>query len=127
MTSEVLVYVNALIETLEIDYRLYKTKSHQQYPNAEYHNQALEQIRSGTYDFGIKFTVDEGNKYYKIIMMQSGNKSVHAFVNKNTGEVFKAASWKSPAKNVRYNLLDPTSRKDIYRKADWASSYLYAR
>ena len=30
--------------------------------------------------------------------------SVHAFVDKNTGEVFKPASYNAPAKHVRYDL-----------------------
>ena len=39
-------------------------------------------------------------------MMDSNSQceSVHAFVDKKTGEVYKAASYKAPAKIVRYNL-----------------------
>ena len=70
------------------------------------------------------FTVEEGCKYLKIVMSTSGNRSVHAFVDRITGDVYKAASWKAPAKGVRYNLLkDPET---CYRKADWAGGYLYA-
>ena len=34
--------------------------------------------------------------------------SVHAFIDKNTGDVFKAAAWSAPAKGVRYNILTQT-------------------
>ena len=31
--------------------------------------------------------------------------SVHAFIDQKTGDVFKPASFKAPAKGVRYNVL----------------------
>ena len=68
------------------------------------------------------FTVGEGRKYFKVIMSTSGSKSVHAFVDRD-GNVYKAASYKAPAKGVRYNLL--TDPETCYRKADWAGGYLY--
>ena len=52
---------------------------------------------------------------------------VGEFIDKNTGDVYKPASWKSPAKHVRYNLLDPKSREYCYKVADWVGSYLYLR
>jgi len=58
---------------------------------------------------------------------QSGSTSVSAFVDKETGEVYKPASFKAPAKGVRFNLLDKNSREECYRRADWAGGYLYAR
>ena len=69
------------------------------------------------------FDVKEGRKYWKI---HDGN-GVHAFVDRNNGNVFKPASWKSPSKGVRYNLLDEYSRLSCLDKADWAGSYLYVR
>ena len=67
------------------------------------------------------FKMELGRKYWKI---HDGN-GVHAFVDKNNGNVFKPASWRSPAKGVRYNLLDENSRLSILSEADWAGSYLY--
>ena len=53
-----------------------------------------------------KFYIESGRKYHKIVMeTESQSKSVHAFVDKKTGEVFKPASYKAPAKIVRFNLL----------------------
>jgi hypothetical protein len=129
--SEVLNYTQSLCEALEIDFRLYNTKQHrlsaEREINADYHNQCLQQIAAGTYDFGYEFVIEEGKKYHKVIMIAHGSRSVHCFVNKNTGEVYKSASWKAPAKGVRFNLLDDTSREQCYRNCDWAGSYLYAR
>ena len=75
-----------------------------------------------------KFYIESGRKYHKIVMeTESQSKSVHAFVDKKTGEVYKAASYKAPAKIVRYNLLEIASREECFSRADWAGSYLYIR
>ena len=57
----------------------------------------------------------------------TGSRSVHAFVDKKTGDVYKPASFKAPAKIVRYNLLRIESREQCYQRADWAGGYLYVR
>ena len=75
-----------------------------------------------------KFYIESGRKYHKLIMeTESGSRSVHAFVDKKTGEVYKPASFKAPAKHVRYNLLSEISREECYARADWAGGYLYIR
>ena len=75
-----------------------------------------------------KFYIESGRKYHKVIMeTESGSCSVHAFVDKKTGEVYKPASWKAPAKIVRFNLLEITSREQCFARADWAGGYLYVR
>lgn len=79
----------------------------------------------GKFDYNmIYFEVETGRKYYKIVMVKQPGSSVHCFVDKKTGDVFKAASWAAPAKGVRFNILRDM---DILRNADWAGSYLYAR
>ena len=72
----------------------------------------------------VRFEVNSGRKYLKINQIGGG---VHAFVNKETGEVFKPASWKSPAKHVRYDLRSIKQRRVCFMNADWAGSYLYLR
>ena len=53
---------------------------------------------------------------------------MNCFVNKNTGEVYKPASYNSPhTKHVRYNLLDEDSRAECLHRADLAGGYLYLR
>jgi hypothetical protein len=54
-----------------------------------------------------------------------GSRSVHAFVDMKTGEVYKPASIKAPAKGVRFNLLVITDREWLLEHADWAGGYLY--
>jgi len=72
----------------------------------------------------MNFEIEAGRKYYKINQVNGG---VHAFIDKKTGDVFKPASWRGPAKIVRYNLLNPISREDCFNRADWAGGYLYVR
>ena len=78
----------------------------------------------GTSDY--KFYIESGRKYHKLIMETNGNsRSVHAFVDKNSGAVYKSASWKAPAKGIRFNLLDDNSREECLSRCDWAGGYLY--
>ena len=72
------------------------------------------------------FDVVEGRKYWKIMMINN-QESVHAFIDKKTGDVYKPASWRGPAKIVRYNLLDEVSYGECIARADWAGGYLYMR
>ncbi len=89
----------------------------------------------------MKFVIKTGKKYYKIVQQEletwSGSKyygqyrdgSVHAFVDKETGEVYKPASWRAPAKHVRFNLSDVKQMKFLCdpKNVDWAGGYLYLR
>lgn len=74
------------------------------------------------YNQDYTFQVEEGKKYLKLISV-FGQRSVHAFVDKNTGDLYKAASWNAPAKGVRFNLLRDM---EMLRKiATWHTGYLY--
>ena len=78
----------------------------------------------------MEFELDSsGRKYHKIwqVSGSNGSKSCHAFIEKKTGEVYKPASYKAPAKIVRYRLLEIASREECFSRADWAGSYLYVR
>jgi len=72
----------------------------------------------------ITFSITTGKKYIKIIQDNGG---VHAFVNKNTGEVYKPAGWKAPAKHVRYDMRIINQRERMLTMCDWAGGYLYMR
>ena len=91
---------------------------------------ALENNYNGQYpndnqsDWQPRFKLELGRKYWKI---NETNGGVHAFVDRNNGNVFKPASYKSPAKHVRYNLLDESSFNNCISRADWCGSYLYLR
>ena len=80
--------------------------------------------RYGGSDANYKFEIQTGRKYHKIV---AKNQGVHAFVNKTTGEVFKPASYKAPAKHVRYDLRIINDRERCFSNADWAGGYLYLR
>lgn len=91
----------------------------------DYHKACIEDLKSGRSDYD--FIFESGRKYHKIIMDVRGSRSVHAFIDKKTGEVYKSASWKSPAKGVRFNLCLIKDREWLFENADWAGAYLYAR
>ena len=75
-----------------------------------------------------KFYIESGRKYHKLIMETGGSsRSVHAFIDKKTGDVFKPASFKAPAKHVRFNLCIMSDREWLMANADWAGGYLYLR
>ena len=76
---------------------------------------------------GYDFYIESGRKYHKIVMDGSGSRSVHCFVDKNTGEVYKSASWKAPAKGVRFDLRVIKEREFVLENCDWAGGYLYAK
>jgi len=91
----------------------------------KYHLSCIEDLKNGKCDYD--FTFESGHKYHKIIMNANGSRSVHAFVDKKTGEVYKSASFKSPAKGVRYDLRIIEQREWLLKNADWAGAYLYIR
>ena len=74
------------------------------------------------------YALISGRKYHKVMQCVDGQtESVHAFIDKKTGSVFKPASIKAPAKGERYNLCLIKDREWLFENADWAGSYLYSR
>ena len=82
------------------------------------------------------FKMKLGKKYWKSSMwdvesdgVHFSSGGVHAFVDKNTGEVYKPASYKSPAKHVRYDMRIITDRAKLHNPnfTDWSGGYLYMR
>ena len=78
---------------------------------------------------GYHYSLDSsGRKYHKVFMHIGDRRdSIHAFIDKKTGEVYKPASIKAPAKGVRFNLLIMDQREECLARADWAGGYLYMR
>ena len=104
---------------------------------SDYANQQLAEIENGTAKL-MKFKVYTGKKYYKIVQQefdtfQNRNEyrdgSVNCFIDKKTGEVYKPASWKAPAKHVRYDMRIIQQREYLLNpdNIDWAGGYLYMR
>jgi len=82
-----------------------------------------------------KYEIKSGRKYHKVVasdLQTNGERwsqGVHAFVDKNTGEVYKPASWKSPAQYVRFDMRIINQREQLHnpRFTDWAGGHLYLR
>ena len=129
--SNVEHYTVMLCDALYLDIKRQQLKWHNQALETaddfdrKYHLRKIDEINNNGVDH--EFYIESGRKYHKLIHRTSGSNSVHCFVDKKTGEVYKSASWKAPAKGVRYNLLDESSREECYARADWAGGYLYLR
>ena len=102
---------------------------------SRYAQEQLDALNDGSFK-GMRFTITEGKKYYKIISndwderrKEWNSGGVHAFVNKKTGEIYKPASWKSPAKHVRYDLRVIRDREYVLNpdNCGWSGGYLYMR
>ena len=142
-------WVQTYADTITKNYREYhihtlKGNLSGNYP--EYAREQLDEIEKGTEKL-MYFKIKTGKKFYKIVQMnyekfwkngiirESENVygyregSVHAFVDKQTGQVYKPASWAAPAKHVRYDLRIIREREFLLNSnnTDWAGGYLYLR
>ena len=136
-------YVNDYADAITENYRRYHIRTlkgnlHGNYP--EYAREQLDAIENGTANL-MKFKVYTGKRYYKIVQQefetweksryygQYRDSSVHCFVDKETGDVFKAASWSAPAKHIRFSFQNVDHLKFLLNpdNVDWAGCYLYIR
>ena len=136
-------WVKTYADTITENYRRYHVATLEgnlsgKYP--EYARRQLDEIKNGTANL-MKFKVKTGKKYYKIVQQefetwekskyygQYRDSSVHAFVDKQTGQVYKPASWAAPAKHVRYDLRIIREREFLLnpKNCDWAGGHLYMR
>jgi hypothetical protein len=124
-----------LCDALKQNYIDYSIKSHKRClergESVDYNNARITELKNGECDYD--FIIESGRKYHKIIMVIdngpdcSPSLSCHAFVDKKTGSVLKSASWKSPAKGVRYDLRIIEQREWLLENASWCGGYLYAK
>ena len=133
-------YTEDYCKAITENYRMYHIQSltRGDHPSPEYAQQQLDEVENGTANL-LKFEIREGKKYYKIVQVefdtfQNRNEyrdsSVHSFVDKNTGDVYKPASWRSPAtKHVRFTFQKPEDIRFLLNpiNVDWAGGYLYLR
>ena len=133
-------WVQTYADTITKNYRDYHIRTLKgnlsgNYP--EYAREQLDEIEKGTEKL-MYFKIKTGKKFYKIVQMnfdtfQNRNEyregSVHAFVDKQTGQVYKPASWQAPAKHVRYDLRIIKEREFLFNSNNtgWAGGYLYLR
>ena len=120
-TETVSKYVDQLCDALAAEYKSYHRRMIEgnaarfadgRRDLSNYAQEQLAALDNGTAKL-MRFRVQSGRKYFKIIQQdydtfQDRNEyrdgGVHAFVDKKTGEIYKPASWKSPAKHVRYDM-----------------------
>jgi len=125
----VVKYTWMLCDALRQNYIDTAIRGHKQYiqrdESVDYHKACIQDLQSGTSP--VDYTIESGKKYHKIIMSNYDSRSVHAFIDKQTGAVLKPASWRGPAKGERYNLLIIKQREWLYENADWSGGYLYAK
>ena len=137
-------YVNDYADAITENYRRYHIKTltrnltESRYP--DYAQEQLDAIENGTANL-MKFKVYTGKRYYKIVQQefetweksryygQYRDSSVHCFVDKETGDVYKPASWSAPAKHIRFTFQNVDHLKFLLNpdNVDWAGGYLYLR
>ena len=134
-------YVDEYCKALTENYKQETMRSYERYitlkESAEYYGERLLEILRGEANLD-RFRYTEGKKYFKVVRetfdeFQGRNiwrdTTVHAFVDKVTGAVYKPAGWKAPAKHVRFNLSNDFERQQLHDPnfVDWAGGYLYLR
>ena len=137
-------YVIKYCEALEENFKQYSMDSMKrnldEKRNPEYksyYQEQLDAINDGTANL-YKFDYKVGKKFIKVFNLQFDTfqdrneyraGSVTAFIDKNTGEVYKPASWKAPAKHVRFDLRIIREREFLLnpKNCDWAGGHLYMR
>ena len=139
----VIEYCDALEENFK-QYSIESYKRNIENPNNKtiegyksYYEEQLEKIENGTANL-YKFDYKVGKKFIKVFNLQydtfqNRNEyregSVTAFIDKNTGEVYKPASWRAPAKHVRFDLRLIKDREFLFnwKNLSWAGGHLYMR
>lgn len=96
--------------------------------DAERYAEGLTAIEAKAHpDSQYEFSVNPGRRYDKIVQRSTrwGNPSVHAFVEKDTGWVYKAATWAQPAKGARFATVDDALLAAQADPTAFAGGYLY--
>lgn len=134
LTSEKIQdYAVMLCDALYMNLKEYQIRSHkrsiekskEEY-ELNYHLNKIEELKVKGPD--VEYYLRTGKKYFKLIMKDAGGQqSVHAFIDRENGDVYKPASWQGPAKIARYCLMNDDHREWLYANADWAGGYLYIR
>ena len=143
-------YVIQYCEALEENFKQYSINSYKR--NLEnpttltegyksYYEEQLQKIEDGTENL-YKWDYKVGKKFIKVFNLQYSEAndyynrpagyragSVTAFIDKNTGQVYKPASWKAPAKHVRFDLRLIQDREFLFNpnNISWSGGHLYMK
>ena len=138
--TQILEWTEQLCEALAENYKRYHYRAMTQDPtfaDSAYGKQQIKEMNEGTAKL-MRFIIKPGKKYLKIIQQdfdtyndinEYREGSVHAFVDKQTGQIYKPASWRAPAKHVRYDLRNQKSREFVLNpdNLSWSGGWLYMR
>ena len=138
--AQILEWTEQLCEALAENYKRYHYRAMTQDPtfaDSAYGKQQIKEMNEGTAKL-MRFIIKPGKKYLKIITQEFDtyndineyrDGSVHAFVDKQTGQIYKPAGWRAPAKHVRYDLRDQKSREFVLNpdNVGWSGGWLYMR
>ena len=100
------------------------------------HSQALAQALTdklaAKYPARRSFLVEsprKGAKYVRLCQTRNGvdSTSVHCFIELATGNVYKPAGWRGPAKHVRANIATEEGLAAAIARCDPYGSWLYIR
>ena len=126
-------YVTALNE----NFYNYQVQSYERMVDTEgsvYAKERLETIKHRNPRDLYTYRSIKGRRYNKIVQREFEDgkfrdTTVHAFIDKYTGEVYKPAGWANPAKHVRYDMRIIKEREYIHNpdNIDWAGGHLYMR
>ena len=136
--ANVPTWVEKYCDALTENYKQYHIRSMENMAARDgsiYAKEQLEAIKNDTAKL-MRFRANKGKTYYKIIQQEARNdqgeyrdQSVVAFINKKTGQIYKPAGWKGPAKHVRYDMRIIEQRNYVHNpvNVDWAGGHLYMR
>ena len=137
-------WVQDLCDALELNYkhdsiRMHEASLRDEMHYSAYHEEALAKIKEGKGDLN-KYKAYKGRKYWKIVMQENRrhedvytDSSVHAFIDRKTGEVYMPAGYNKPTTTgkypVRWDLRIIKDREYILNPINctWSGGYLYDR
>jgi hypothetical protein len=135
--EEILGYVAEYLEALnEADAKYqaeYIERSIQKYvEEGKTLEAATERVRSYASERSYTYSSEIGRRYIRIVQNDmmghalTGQRFAHAFVEVETGLVYKSATWNAPAKGARFDLTNETDRALLFANCEFSGGYLYA-
>ena len=126
-------YITALNENF-YNYQVQSYERMIETSDSDYARERLETIKHRNPRDLYTYRSIKGRRYNKIVQREFEDgkfrdTTVHAFIDKYTGEVYKPAGWANPAKHVRYDMRIIKERESIHNpdNIDWAGGHLYMR
>ncbi len=127
--EEILGYVAEYLEALNAE----DIQRRSDYLDASAKSPADRQRMADTWGHrSYTYSSEIGRRYIRIVQNDmighalSGQQWAHAFVEVETGLVYKSATWNAPAKGARFDLTNETDRALLFANCEFSGGYLYA-